>query len=84
MSRIKNIEATLKEIEHNSLDFRKKLSDVEELVWNQLTWMGANPTFPANMPQKTTRNLKMELEILNFSYKSVVRLNNSIDKIVEK
>ena len=36
------------------------------------------------MPQKTIGSLKMELAILNFSCKSEVRLNTTIDKTVEK
>ena len=63
MYRIKQIEAILKEIAHRSSDLRKKLSEVEELVQNQLTWIGANSTFPVNMPQKTVGGLKTELEI---------------------
>ena len=35
------------------------------------------------MPQKTSRSIKMELEILNFGYKSVVRLSTAIDKTIE-
>ena len=66
MYRIKQIEARLKGIAHNSSEFRKKLSDVAEIVQNQLTWIGANPTFPINMPHKTGGSLKMELAILNF------------------
>ena len=50
MYKIKKIEARLKEIAHSSSEFRKKLSDVAELVRNQLMWIGANPTFPTNMP----------------------------------
>ena len=77
---IKQIEARLKEIAHSSSEFKKKLSDVAELVRNQLTWIGANSNFPTNMPHKTVGGIKMELETLNFGCKSAVRLNTSIDK----
>ena len=36
------------------------------------------------MPQKTSGSIKMELAILNFGCKSVVRLNTAIDKTIEK
>ena len=84
MYRIKQIEARLKELALSSLEFLKRLSDVVELVKNQLAWIGANPTFPANMPQKTTGSLKMEMTILNFGCKVTVRLNIAIDRTIEK
>ena len=84
MYKVKQIEARLKGIAQNAAEFRKKLSDVAEIVQNQLTWIGANSTFPANMPQKTSGSIKMELAILNFSCKSVVRLNTAIDKTIQK
>ena len=74
----------MKDIALDSLEFRKKLSDVIELVRNQLAWIGANPTFPASMPQKNARSLNMEVAILNFGCKSTLRLNTAIDKTVEK
>ena len=55
MYRVKQIEVILKELELNSLEFQRMLSEVVELVKNQLAWIGANPTFLANMPLKTTR-----------------------------
>ena len=50
MYRIKHIESRLKEISHSSSEFRKRLSEVAKLVQIQLTWIGANSTFPTNMP----------------------------------
>ena len=61
MYRIKQIEGRLKEIALSSSEFQNRLSDVVELVKNQLAWIGANSTFPANMPQKTMGILKMEV-----------------------
>ena len=55
-----------------------------ELVKNQLAWIGAKLTFPANMPQKTTGSLKMEVAIFNFGCKEAVRLNTTIDRTIEK
>ena len=80
----KQIEARLKEIALSSLEFWKRLSDVVELVKNQLAWIVANSTFPANMPQKTMGSLKMEVAILNLGCKEVVRLNTVIDRTIEK
>ena len=60
------------------------MSDVVELMNNQLEWIRSNPTFPANMPQKNARSLKMEVTILNFGYKEAVRLNTAIDRTIEK
>ena len=84
MYRIKQIEARLKEIALISSEYCKRLSDVVELVKNQLAWIGANPTFPTNMPQKITGSLEMEVAILNFGCKSTVRLNIAIDRTIEK
>ena len=69
MYRIKQIEARLKEIALGSSEFRKKLSDVTELVKNQLAWIGSKPTFPANIPKKTAESLNMEVVILNYGCK---------------
>ena len=55
-----------------------------ELVKNQLAWIGATLTFPANMPQKTIGSLKMEVAILNFGCKLAARLNTTIDRTIEK
>ena len=82
--KIKQIEERLKEIENDSSEFRKGLSKVAKLVQSQLAWIGTNSVFPNNMPQKTTGGLKMELALLDFSSKAVVRLYTSIEKIVEK
>ena len=51
---------------------------------NQLAWIGANLTFPANMPQKTTGSLKMEVAILNFGCKAAAILNTAIDRTIKK
>ena len=84
MYRIKQIEARLKEIALNSSKFQNRLSYVIELVKNQLAWIGANPTFPTNMPQKNAGSLKMEVAILNFGCNATVILNTAIDKTIEK
>ena len=55
-----------------------------ELVKNHLAWIGSNSTFPANMPQKTTKSLKMEVAILNFRCRTTVRVNTTIEKTIEK
>ena len=55
-----------------------------EIVKNQLAWIGTDSTFPANMPQKSTRSLKMEVAILNFVCRTTVRLNAAIEKTIEK
>ena len=81
---IKQIEARLKEIAHDSSKFRKRLLEFAEFVQSQLTWIRANPTFLDNIPQNTTGGLKMELALLNFSNKATVRLSTTIDKTIEK
>ena len=63
---------------------RKRLTRVTELVQSRLTWIGANAAFSDNMPQKTTRGLKMELPLLNFSSRVAERLNTTVEKTVEK
>ena len=82
MYRIKQVEDRLKEITLSSSDLWKRLSDVVELVKNKLAWIGANPTFPANMPQKNVGSLKLEVAILNFGCKEAVRLNTTIDRTI--
>ena len=59
------------------------LSEVVELVKNQLAWIGANPTFPENILQKTAGSMKMEVAILNFGCKETIRLNTVIDRNIE-
>ena len=58
--------------------------DVVGLVKNQLAWIETHSTFPANMPQKAASSLKMELAILKFGCRRVVRLNTTIEKTIEK
>ena len=84
MYNIKQIKARLEEITHDSLKFRKRLSEVLELVQSHLTWIGANASFSDNMPQNTIGGLKMELTLLNFSNKAATRLSTTIDKTIEK
>ena len=84
MYRVKQIEVRLKELALNSSEFQKRLSEVVELVKNQLTWIGTHPNFPANMPQKSTGSLKMEVAILNLGCRKIVRLNTTIEKTIEK
>ena len=36
------------------------------------------------MPQKSTRSLKMEVAILNFGFRTTVRLSTAIEKTIEK
>ena len=80
MYKIKQIEVRLKEIEHDSSEFNKRLSEVVELVQIQLTWIGANPSFSDNIPQNTTGGLKIELALLNFRSRETARLSTTIDK----
>ena len=84
MCRVKQIEVRLKEIALSSLEFCRILSKVVELVKNQLTWIGTHLNFSSNMPQKSTRSLKMEVAILNFGCRTTVKLNKSIEKTIEK
>ena len=84
MYKVKQMEDRLKEIRLSSTQFRRRLSDVVELVKNKLAWIGTHSTFPANMPQKYVGRLKMEVAILNFGCRTTVRLNTSIEKTIEK
>ena len=84
MYTIKQSEARLKELALSSSEFRKRLSEVVELVKNQIVRIGANTTFPANMPHNTTRSLNMEVAILNFGCKAIVRLSTTINRTIEK
>ena len=71
-------------LEFNSTQFERRLSDVVELVKNRLAWIETHSTFPANMPQKSTGGLKMEVAILNLCCRTMVRLNTTIEKTIEK
>ena len=84
MYRVKQIQDRLKGIELISTQFWRILSDVVELAKNQLAWIGMNSTFPTNMPQKYVGSLKMEVAILNFGCKTMIRLNTTIEKTIEK
>ena len=55
-----------------------------ELVKKWLAWIETHSTFPANMPQKSTGGLKMEVAILNLCCRTMVRLNIAIEKTIEK
>ena len=82
--KIKQIEVRLKEITDNSSNFRKCLLEVVGLVQIQITWIGANSIFFDHIPQKIAGRLNMELVLLYFCNKVVVRLNTTIEKTVEK
>ena len=55
-----------------------------ELVKKWLAWIETHSTFPANMPQKSARSLKLEVAILNLCCRTMVRLNTIIEKTIEK
>ena len=82
--KIKQIEVRLKEIENDLSEFRKILSEFIELMQSQLAWIGTNSFFPDNMPQNTIGELKMELELLDFSSRATERLNTAVEKTIEK
>ena len=84
MYKVKQVEDRLKEINLVSTQFRRRLSDVVELVKNQLAWIETHLNFLADMPQKSVGDLKMEIVILNFGCKKTVRLNTAIEKTIEK
>ena len=84
MYRVKQIEVRFKELALSSSKFYRILSEVVELVKNQLTWIGTHSNFPANMPHKYIGSLKMEVAILNFGCRTMVRLNTAIEKTIEK
>ena len=84
MYRVKQIEDRLKELELNSTQFRRRLSNVVELVKNQLAWIETHSIFPTNMPQKYAGSLKMEVAILNFGCRMALRFNTAIEKTIEK
>ena len=46
--------------------------------------MEAKSTFHEHLPQKTVGGLKIELALLDFCRKASVRLNNEIEKTLEK
>ena len=78
------MEDILKKIKLDSTQFQRILSDVVELVKNQLAWIETHSTFPANMPQKSAGNLNMEVAILDFGCRTTVKLNTTIEKTIEK
>ena len=82
--KVKQMKDILKEIKLVSTQFRRRLSDVVELVKNQLAWIETHSNFPADMPQKSVGGLKMEIAILNFGCKTTVKLNTAIEKKIEK
>ena len=84
MYRFKQIEVRMKELALKSLKFQRRLSQVVDLVKNQLAWIGTHSTFLDNMPQKYIGSLKMEVAIPNFGCRIVVRLNAAIEKTIEK
>ena len=52
MYKVKQMEDKLKEINLNSTQFRRRLSDVVVLVKNQLAWVETHSNFPADMSRK--------------------------------
>ena len=84
MYKVKQMEDILKEINLGSTQFQRILPDVVELVKNQLAWIETHSNFPADMPQKSVGGLKMEIAIPNFGCKTTFRLNNAIEKTIEK
>ena len=78
--KVKPIVTRLEEIEIESQSFRKRIIEFRGKVQSQLTWVEDNSTFPEYFPMKTTRDLKIEMALLEFCRKSFVRLNNEIEK----
>ena len=62
--KIKQAETRSQEIPAISIDFKTTLLEVVEKVQGKLTWIEANAVFPEHLPQKTTKVLRIELELL--------------------
>ena len=65
------------------LNFRTRLMKVAKNFQSQLTWVESNSKFLENLPHKTARGLKIEMALLEFCRKDLVRLSNEIEKTLE-
>ena len=74
----------MKVITAESLDFRKRLLEVEEKFKSKMTWRESNSMFPDHLPHKTTENIKSEMALLDFCRKASRKISNEIPKTVEK
>ena len=84
MYKVKQMEDKLKELKLSSTRFQRILSNVVELVKNQLAWIETHSKFPVDLPHKSVGGLKMEIAILNFGCITTVRLNIAIEKNIKK
>ena len=67
-----------------STDFGTKTQEVAEVIQGQLSWMETNGAFPEHLPQKTTENLNIEFELMDFSIKDTARLTIGVGKTLER
>ena len=62
--KVKMVEKRLNEIAAESLNFRTRLIKFVEKFQSEFTWVESNSTFPEHFPQKTSKGLKIEMELL--------------------
>ena len=82
--KIKQEETRLQDISIILIDFRTRLLEVTEKVRGKLTWIEANEAFPEHFPQQTTQILRIELELIEFSSKSALRLTTGVENTLER
>ena len=58
--------------------------EIAEIIQGQLTWLETNAELSENAPQKSTENLKIKYELMDFSRKDVARLASAVGKTLEK
>ena len=67
-----------------SLSFRKGILDIAEKVTSQIAYRETNSRLPDHFPHKTTKDMKLEMELLDFCRKDARRINNEIPNTIEK
>ena len=80
--KIRQMMARMKVIDTESLAFRKGLLDIAEKVKSQMAWRETNSKLSDHLSQKTTEDLKSEMELPKFCRKAARRINNEIPKTI--
>ena len=80
----KQEETRINEISVISTDFKTRTQEIVEIIQGQLTWLETNAKFPKNEPQKSTENLKIEYELMDFSSNAATKFKTAVGKTLDK
>ena len=82
--KIKQEKSRLQEISAISTNFRTRTQEIEKNIQVHLSQLETNAEILENAPQKSTKNLQIEYELMDFSSKVAEKLTVVVGKTLDK